>query len=208
MDEARLKEVIRRLDLEYPDRTSLLDWKNPFQLTVAVALSAQTTDAAVNRVTPRLFARWPDSRSLAAADPVELEETIHSLGFFRQKAKNLIASAARLESVFGGVVPQDMDSLVSLPGIGRKSANVIRGHIWGLPGIIVDTHFGRVCRRLGLTEARDPDRVEKELCDMVPENQQHGFSMTVNFHGRRYCHARKPECESCPLDDICPRYGV
>ncbi len=204
----RLAEIFRRLNEEYPDRESLLTYTNPFQLTVAVALSAQTTDAAVNKVTPELFRRWPNPVALAAADNTEVEELIHPLGFFRQKARNLIGSASRLMSEYDGEVPQGMDDLTSLPGIGRKSANVIRGHIWNLPGIIVDTHFGRVCRRLGLTESKDPTKVEREIQEIVPLEEQRAFSMTANFHGRRYCHSRKPKCSDCPLEPICPKYGV
>ena len=207
-EDKRLAEIIRRLEAEYPDRVSLLNWETPFQLTVAVALSAQTTDAAVNKVTPGLFQRWPTPAALAAAAVPEVEEMVHSLGFFRQKAKNLVAAAARIESEFGGEIPRSMEELTSLPGIGRKSANVIRGHIWNLPGIIVDTHFGRVCRRLGLTEEKDPVKVERELGALVPEEKQHDFSMTANFHGRRYCHSRKPDCPGCPLEDLCPKYGL
>ena len=203
-----LMELLSRLEKEYPDRRPLLNYASPFELMVAVSLSAQTTDAGVNRVTPVLFERWPDAASLAAAEQSELEEIIHSLGFFRQKAKNLIAASRILTEKFDSELPRGMDQLVSLPGIGRKSANVIRAHIWNLPGIIVDTHFGRVCRRLGLTEEKDPVRVEKELSAMIPEERQTEFSMTANLHGRRYCMSRKPDCPACPLEDLCPKYGV
>lgn len=203
-----LSEILDRLNDEYPDREPLLIYINPYELTVAVSLSAQTTDAAVNKVTPELFRRWPDAASLAVADIKELEEVIHSLGFFRQKARNLIAAANRLTETFDGEIPMEMDDLTSLPGIGRKSANVIRAHVWNLPGIIVDTHFGRVCRRLGLTEAKDPAKVEKEISTIIPEEFQNTFSMTANFHGRRYCMSRKPNCSACPLESLCPKYGV
>lgn len=203
-----LSDILDRLDAEYPDRDTLLSYKDPFQLAVAVSLSAQTTDAAVNKVTPELFRRWPDPTALAGADITELEELIHSLGFFRQKARNLIAAARRLVEEFDGKVPREMNHLTSLSGIGRKSANVIRAHIWNLPGIIVDTHFGRVCRRLGLTETKDPEKVEKEIAALIPEDLQITFSMTANFHGRRYCMSRKPNCTGCPLNDICPKFGV
>ncbi len=203
-----LGDIINRLDKEYPGRDSMLNYENPYQLTVAVSLSAQTTDAGVNRVSPDLFRRWPDHASLAAADLNELEEVIHSLGFYHQKARNLRAAALRIEEDFGGEIPKEMEELTSLPGIGRKSANVIRGHLWNLPGIIVDTHFGRVCRRLGLTAAENPEKVEKEIAAIIPEYLQHDFSMTVNFHGRRYCMSRKPNCSECPLNDICPKKGV
>ncbi len=204
IDETRLNQIMDRLKESYPDRRTLLCYINPFELTMAVALSAQTTDAAVNNVTPVLFRRWPTPSALAGAAQEEVEEVIHSLGFFRQKARNLIATARLLTEKFGGDVPQSMEDLTSLPGIGRKSANVIRGHIWNLPGIIVDTHFGRVCRRLGLTEKNDPYKVEMELSHLIPEDRQHEFSMTVNFHGRRYCMSRKPNCNECFLKDLCP----
>ncbi len=203
-----LSEIIKRLNAEYPDRETLLIHTDPFQLMVAVSLSAQTTDAGVNKVTPELFRRWPDPAALAGADAVELEALIHSLGFFRQKTCNLIAAARRLVEEFGGKVPREINHLISLPGIGRKSANVIRAHVWNLPGIIVDTHFGRVCRRLGLTDAKDPEKVEREIAALIPEDLQITFSMTANFHGRRYCMSRKPNCAGCPLNDICPKFGV
>jgi len=207
-DNKFLSEIISILSDLYPERRSLLTYENPFQLTVAVALSAQTTDAGVNKVTPELFRRWPDPEALAGADPEDLESVIHSLGFYRQKARNLIASAALIQEKFGGEIPREMNHLTSLPGIGRKSANVIRAHIWELPGIIVDTHFGRVCRRLGLTCAVNPEKVEKEISEIIPEELQNTFSMTVNYHGRRYCMSRKPECGTCPLRDLCPKTGV
>jgi len=207
-DKVFLSEIISILNKEYPDRRSLLTYESPYQLTVAVALSAQTTDAGVNRVSPELFRRWPGPGSLAKADLSELETVIHSLGFYHQKARNLIASAALIVDQYGGEIPREMNELTSLPGIGRKSANVIRGHIWDLPGIIVDTHFGRVCRRLGLTRSENPDKVEKELMLIIPEKQQNDFSMTVNYHGRRYCMSKKPNCIKCPLRDLCPKKGV
>lgn len=201
-------EILRRLNVEYPGRDSLLNYGNPYQLMVAVSLSAQTTDAGVNKITPELFCRWPTPATLAAADGSELEELIHSLGFFRQKTRNLIAAARRLTEEYNGKIPREMHELTSLPGIGRKSANVIRAHVWNLPGIIVDTHFGRVCRRLGFTYAKDPVKVEMELTALIPEGQQKDFSMTANLHGRRYCLSRKPKCMECPLGDSCPKIGV
>ncbi|RKX88167.1 MAG: endonuclease III [Spirochaetes bacterium] len=203
-----LFSIQERLEKEYPERGSLLMYENLYQLTVAVALSAQTTDAGVNRVTPELFQRWPNPKSLASADIKELENLIHPLGFFHQKARNLIAAAERVVDIYGGEIPREMNQLTSLPGIGRKSANVIRAHVWNLPGIIVDTHFGRVCRRLGLTLAENPDKVERELSALVPDEMQNDFSMMVNYHGRRYCMAKKPNCRGCPLNDICPQVGV
>lgn len=198
-------EFIDMLDAEYPNRQPLLDYRSPFELLVSVALSAQTTDVAVNKVTPELFQRWPNAVELSQANQGELEDVIHSLGFFRQKAKNLIASSKVLVERFDGRVPQSMENLIALPGIGRKSANVIRAHVWGLPGIIVDTHFGRVCRRIGFTTQKDPVRVEKDIVAIVPEHRHIEFSMTANLHGRRYCHSRKPNCDECFLGALCPK---
>ncbi|CAD7837219.1 Endonuclease III [Olavius algarvensis spirochete endosymbiont] len=206
--ELHLNELIRRLNSEYPNWRPPLNYRNPYELFVAVSLSAQTTDVAVNRVTPSLFRLYPSSRELASADIRELEKIIHPLGFFRQKAGNLVRGAKRMVKEYGGELPQEMDRLTSLSGIGRKSANVIRSHIWGLPGIIVDTHFGRVCRRLGLTEEKNPVKIEREIGAIVPEKCHIDFSMTVNFHGRKYCMSRRPNCYACPLSDICPRHGL
>ncbi len=203
-----IPEILRRLNAEYPRNESLLNYSNAFELCVAVALSAQTTDAAVNAVTPLLFERWPSAEALSRADTGHLEEVIHSLGFFRQKARNLKAAAARIVQEYKGRVPRELEELLTLPGIGRKSANVIRAHIWNLPGIIVDTHFGRVCRRLGLTEQKDPVKVERELEELIPRGSWTDFSMKANYHGRRYCSARKPKCDECPLEDLCCRTGV
>lgn len=205
---AYLDELLRRLNSEYPNLRPLLRYRNPYELFVAVSLSAQTTDVAVNRVTHRLFRLYPSLRELANADIQELEEIIHPLGFFRQKARNLVRGAKRVVEEYGGELPQEMDRLTSLSGIGRKSANVIRSHIWGFPGIIVDTHFGRVCRRLGLTEETDPVKIEVIIGAIVPEKCHIDFSMTVNLHGRKYCMSRRPNCHACPLGDICPRHGL
>lgn len=199
-----LIEIMDILAVTYPDRRPLLVYANAFQLLMSVPLSAQTTDAAVNKVTPELFRRWPDAAALAAANPNDVQEVIHSLGFFRQKAKNLVAAAQILAEQYNGTVPESLAALTCLPGIGRKSANVIRAHLWGYPGIIVDTHFGRVCRRLNLTAQNDPVKVETEISAIVPEERQVEFSMTANLHGRRYCHSRKPLCLECPLKNICP----
>ena len=208
ISDARLHSIMALLASAHPRINSLLHYQSPFQLCVAVALSAQTTDNAVNAATPELFKRWPTPARLAAADPAELESVIHSLGFFRQKARSLIAASRAIVEQFAGEVPESMEDLTSLPGIGRKSANVIRTHIYNHPGIIVDTHFGRVCRRLGLTARKDPVKLEFELAALVPENRQHQFSMTANLHGRRFCRSRRPLCTSCPLEELCPKHGV
>ena len=201
---SRLDEMMNRLDREYSDRRPLLNYTTPFELSVAVALSAQTTDAAVNLVTPEIFKRWPGPQELAKADEGELQDVIHSLGFFRQKARNCIAASRILVEKFHSQVPDSMENLIMLPGIGRKSANVIRAHLWNQPGIIVDTHFGRVCRRLGLSEEKDPVKLESQLLLLIPESRQIEFSMTANLHGRRYCKSRRPLCKDCPLMDLCP----
>ncbi len=206
--DCRLQRILEVLDTEYPDRRPMLNYRNAYELCVGVLLSAQTTDKAVNATTPELFQRWPEPAALAQAPLEELEKVIHRLGFFRRKSEHLKELARRLVEHFDGEVPESMEDLVSLPGIGRKSANVIRMHIWDRPGIIVDTHFGRVCRRLGLTSQSDPVKVEREIEQLLPPFLWSMFSMTVNYHGRRDCHSRKPDCFHCSLEEWCPRCGV
>ncbi|OQY35247.1 MAG: endonuclease III [Spirochaetaceae bacterium 4572_59] len=189
---------------EYPDRKPLLDYRNPYELLIAVILSAQTTDAGVNKVTPPLFSNYPSPRDLSEALQVEVEEIIHSTGFFRVKAANIIKTARILADQYAGQVPGSMKELVALPGVGRKTANVILNHIFDEPAIIVDTHFIRVSNRLGFTDKKDPEQIERQLKAEIPEDIQSEFSMTVNLHGRKYCHPRKPECGSCPIKDYCP----
>lgn len=191
--------------LEYHDPgTSLLDYSNAFQLLVAVTLSAQTTDAQVNKVLPRLFERFPGPPELARAEIEDIEEIIHSLGFFRTKARNIRAAAALLVSDYGGRVPDQMEDLLRLPGIGRKSAGVVLYHIYNKPAIIVDTHFSRVNFRLGFAESRDPLKVESALAALLPPERWGEYSMTANLHGRRFCHSRAPDCENCPVSALCP----
>jgi endonuclease-3 len=203
--------LTERLRREYPVLDSFLEWQTPWQLVAAVALSARTTDAAVNRVTPVLFDKWPGLRELAAADAREVEEVVHPLGFYKRKAANLVGAARVLLNDFDGEVPVDMDDLLALPGIGRKSANVIRAHLWNLPGIIVDTHFSRVVARLGLLKDNDgamsAAAMEKQMLKIVPPGDMIDFSMGINYHGRKCCHARKPECQRCVLRDLCPFPG-
>ncbi len=182
----------------------MLQYRNPFELLIGVILSAQTTDEQVNAILPELFKRFSDANSLAAADHSEVESIIHSVGFFRQKARSIIGTAAALVREFNGQVPHTMADLVSLPGVGRKSAGVILLHIYDEPAIIVDTHFGRVARRLGYTTARDPLRIERDVAAVLPREYWNSASMRLNYHGRRYCFARKPACPSCPLNDLCP----
>jgi endonuclease III len=188
----------------YPDQGPLLRFSSPFELLVAVTLSAQCTDDRVNQLTPLIFRRWPDSESLAFADRGELEEVIRPAGFFHSKAGYLIGAARRIREKFGGQVPFDMADLTSLPGIGRKSAHVIRSACAGLPGIIVDTHVIRVMNRLGAVKTEDPGRIEAEIARQVPEAEWTAFSHAVNRHGKYVCRARKPDCMDCPLAAGCP----
>jgi endonuclease III len=200
----RAREVARRLEIDYPDAVCELDHDGPFQLLAATILSAQTTDQRVNMVTPALFARYPTPADLAAADPGELEEIIHSTGFFRAKAKSLIGMAEALEERFGGEVPTALEDLVTIPGTGRKTGNVVRSVAFRLPGLPVDTHVGRLARRLGLTDEDDPVKVEHALGALLPPAGWGDFSLRMILHGRRVCFARTPACERCSLVDLCP----
>ena len=183
-----------------------LDHETPFQLLAATILSAQCTDVRVNMVTPALFARYPDAAALAAADPTELEQVIRSTGFYQSKARNLMGMANGLLERFGGEVPHDLDDLVTLPGVGRKTGNVVRSVVFDLPGLPVDTHVGRLSRRLGITDADDPVKVEHELCSYLPPAEWGSFSLRLILHGRRTCDARSPRCGACALADLCPAF--
>ncbi len=203
----RARETVARLAEEYPgDERDLcaLVHENPFQLLAATILSAQTTDENVNKATPALFARYPTPADLASADPGELERIVHSTGFFRSKSRALMGMAAALEDRFGGRVPSAMADLVTLPGVGRKTANVVRSVGFGLPGLPVDTHVGRLSRRLGLTTELDPVKVEEELNGLVPSRERGRLSLRLILHGRRVCQARTPRCGECLLADFCP----
>lgn len=189
---------------QYPLAECELDHAGPFQLLAATILSAQTTDARVNMVTPELFARYPDAAALAAANPDDVERIVRSTGFYKSKARNLIAMAQALVERFGGEVPTALDDLVTLAGVGRKTANVVRSVAFGLPGLPVDTHVGRLSRRLGLTTEDDPVKVEHELGALLPPAKWGEFSLRVILHGRRVCDARKPACERCVLERLCP----
>ncbi|KPC96660.1 endonuclease III [Streptomyces albus] len=184
-----------------------LDFENPFELLVATVLSAQTTDLRVNQTTPALFAKYPTPEDMAAADPEELEELIRPTGFFRSKAKSLLGLSAALRDDFGGTVPGTVEELVKLPGVGRKTAFVVLGNAFGVPGLTVDTHFGRLVRRWKLTEQTDAVKVEQEIDDLLPESEWTMFSHRTIFHGRRICHSRKPACGACPIAELCPSYG-
>jgi len=205
---ARIREVLRVLKSTYPDAQCALDFANPYQLLVATILSAQCTDKRVNLVTPALFARYPDPVAMAEADDAELIELIRSTGFFRNKAKSLVAACRDIVALHKGEVPGTLDALVGLHGVGRKTANVVLGNAFGVPGITVDTHLGRVARRLGLTRQDDPVKVEVDLMEVVPERDWTDFSHRMIHHGRALCAARKPKCEACPLAPLCPSAEV
>ena len=207
----RARETATRLAAEYPGTAKelcALRHEGPFQLLVATILSAQTTDERVNQVTPTLFQRFPTPADLAAADPAEVERLIHPTGFFRAKTRSVIGMAQAVEERFGGEVPSAMDDLVTLPGVGRKTANVVRSVGFGLPGLAVDTHVGRLSRRLALTTETDPVKVEADLDAVVPAAARGGFSLRLILHGRRVCLARTPRCEVCILADFCPSSRV
>jgi endonuclease-3 len=204
----RARQIVRLLARDYPDAHCALAHESPLQLLVATILSAQCTDARVNMVTPALFARYADARAFADARPAELEEMIHSTGFFRNKARNVIACCRELVAKHGGEVPRTMEELVPLPGVGRKTANVILGNAFGVPGIPVDTHVSRLSQRMGLTEETDPVKIERDLAGLVPRKGWTMFGHRMIFHGRQVCHARKPQCEACGLAAVCPRKGV
>src|SRR5512135_941756 len=197
---AQARQVVRALERLYPEATCALHHRNPFELLVATILSAQCTDARVNRVMPALFARYPDARALADAVPEELEALIHSTGFFRAKARNLLAMARQLVERHGGEVPRDLDALTALPGVGRKTANVVLGNAFAIAsGVVVDTHVKRVARRLGLTENADPAAVERDLIRLVPRKHWIDLSHRLIRHGRTTCAALRPKCRDCAL---------
>ena len=200
----RARETLARLDLEYPDARCELDHRNPYELLAATILSAQCTDERVNTVTPALFARFPTPEDLAVADPAEVEDLVHSTGFYRNKARSLIGMATALVERFDGEVPSAIEDLVTVPGVGRKTANVVRSVAMDLPGLPVDTHVGRLSIRLGLTTQTDPVRVEFELDEMLPPADWGRFSLLLILHGRRVCAARKARCDDCVLADYCP----
>ncbi len=203
----RARRIDRVLQETYPDAHCELDFTTPLELVVATILSAQSTDAGVNKVTPALFLKYPSAAAYAGADRAELEEMIHSTGFFRAKTSSLIGLGQALVERYGGEVPGRLADLVTLPGIGRKTANVVLGNAFGVPGITVDTHFGRLSRRFGWTTEDDPVKVEHEVGAMFPKRDWTMLSHRVIFHGRRCCHAKKPACGACPVARLCPSYG-
>src|SRR5882762_4159294 len=206
---ARARKILARLKREYPDATSALHHSNALELVVATILSAQSTDARVNMVTPALFARYRTAAAYAAADPTVLEQEIHSTGFFRNKTKSIIGMAQALVERHGGEVPDTMEALVELPGVGRKTANVVLG-TWFRKneGIVVDTHVQRLSTLLGLTQQTTPEKIERDLMDLVPRDKWTWFSHTLIRHGRQVCIARRPKCEECVINRLCPSSRV
>ncbi|MDD7215063.1 MAG: endonuclease III [Firmicutes bacterium] len=203
MTEDKVKEVLDILEKTYPDAECALHHKNVFQLIVAVALSAQTTDKSVNQVTPALFEKYPDAESLAAADVSEVSEYIKRIGMYKTKAKNIVGMARKLVSDYGGQVPEDYDALVSLPGVGRKTANVVLSVGFGQQRIAVDTHVFRVANRIGLVHEKDVLKTELSLMDRIPEERWSRTHHSLIFHGRQCCDARKPKCDDCPINTFC-----
>ncbi len=203
----RVRKINRILAETYPYAVAELDFENPFQLLVATVLSAQTTDVRVNSVTPTLFAAYPIAQALAAASLETVEEIVQPLGFYRSKAKSIVKLAGQLVADYDGAVPASLDELVKLPGVGRKTAFVVLGNAFGRPGITVDTHFGRLSRRLGMTTEEDPVKVECAVAELFDPKDWTMLSHRMIYHGRRICHARKPACGVCPVADLCPSYG-
>ena len=203
--EQRALEILIRLKRMYPDATCTLNYETPVQLLVATILSAQCTDERVNQVTPALFARFPDAPSLASADIQELENLVRSTGFYRNKAKNIQGACRMIVEKFGGKVPKRMEELLELPGVARKTANVVSAHVHGIyQGVTVDTHVKRLSNRLGLTEYEDPIRIERDLMRLLPQPDWENWSIRLIYHGRAVCTARNPQCDVCQLADICP----
>ncbi|BBA99107.1 putative endonuclease III [Actinacidiphila reveromycinica] len=203
----RARRINRELAEVYPYAHPELDFENPFQLLIATVLSAQTTDLRVNQTTPALFAKYPTAADMAAADPADLEQILRPTGFFRAKTRSVLGLSAALRDEFGGEVPGRLADLTKLPGVGRKTANVVLGNAFGVPGITVDTHFGRLSRRFGWSTSQDPEEVERDVAALFPKSDWTMLSHRVVFHGRRMCHARKPACGVCPIAALCPSYG-
>ncbi|SEO43068.1 endonuclease III [Actinacidiphila rubida] len=202
------RRINRELAEVYPYAHPELDFRNPFELLIATVLSAQTTDLRVNQTTPALFAKYPTPEDMAVANPEELEEILRPTGFFRAKARSVLGLSIALRDDFGGEVPGRLEDLVKLPGVGRKTANVVLGNAFGVPGITVDTHFGRLSRRFGWTTSEDPEQVEKDVAALFPKSDWTMLSHRVVFHGRRICHSRKPACGACPIAHLCPSNGI
>jgi len=204
----RAKAIYRQLTKSYPNVRCELDYNSTFQLLVATVLSAQCTDKRVNQTTPALFKKYPNPKKMAKADLKDIQKLVKSTGFFRAKAKNIKGLSNKIMEEFDGDVPSNLEDLITLPGVGRKTANVVLGHAFGIPGITVDTHFGRLSRRFGWSKQNDPVRVEFDVGELIDEKEWTNLSQRMIWHGRRVCHARKPACGSCPLAKLCPSYGI
>jgi endonuclease-3 len=204
----RAKAIYRQLTKNYPNVRCELDYNSAFQLLVATVLSAQCTDKRVNQTTPALFKKYPNPKKMAKADLKDIQRLVKSTGFYRAKAKNIKGLSNKIIEEFGGDVPSNLDDLITLPGVGRKTANVVLGYAFGIPGITVDTHFGRLSRRFGWSKQNDPVKVEFEVGELIAEKEWTNLSQRMIWHGRRVCHARKPACGACPLAKLCPSYGI
>jgi len=204
----KAKAIYRQLTKSYPNVRCELDYNSAFQLLVATVLSAQCTDKRVNQTTPALFKKYPNPKRMAKADLKDIQRLVKSTGFFRAKAKNIQALSNKIMEDFDGDVPSNLEDLITLPGVGRKTANVVLGHAFGIPGITVDTHFGRLSRRFGWSKQNDPVKVEFEVGELIPEKEWTNLSQRMIWHGRRVCHSRKPACGACPLAKLCPSYGI
>ena len=208
LEALRVEAILAELRKAYPDAKTELIHRNPFELLIATILSAQATDKSVNAASPALFTRYPDAPGMAQATPEEIEPFIRSIGLYRNKAKNCVATARALSERFGGAVPEDFDAILSLPGVGRKTASVVMANAFGRPAIAVDTHVGRLSRRLGLSLATDPDKVQRDLEALFPRESWIFLHNALIFHGRRVCLARLPDCEACTLKQLCPSSRV
>jgi endonuclease-3 len=204
----RAAKMYRVLTKSYPNVRCELDFNNPFQLLVATVLSAQCTDKRVNQTTPALFKKYKSVKKMASADLSDIEKLVKSTGFFRAKAKNIKSLSEKIVNDFDGQVPERLEDLITLPGVGRKTANVVLGHAFNTPGITVDTHFGRLSRRFGWSKSNDPVKVEFEVGDLIPQKEWTNLSQRLIWHGRRVCHSRKPACGACSLSKLCPSFGI
>jgi endonuclease-3 len=204
----RAKIIYRQLSKNYPNVRCELDYKNGFQLLIATVLSAQCTDKRVNQTTPALFKKYPNPQKMAKADLHDIEKLVKPTGFFRAKANNIKSLSNIIVKQFDGNVPSNLEDLVMLPGVGRKTANVVLGHAYGIPGITVDTHFGRLSRRFGWSKQYNPVKIEFEVGDLIPQKEWTNLSQRMIWHGRRVCHSRKPACGACVLAHLCPSFGI
>lgn len=206
--QAEARKIYRILTKTYPNVTCELDFKNPLQLLLATVLSAQCTDKRVNAVTPALFKKYKSVKALAGARVEDIEDLVFTTGFYRAKARHIKGLATKIVKEYGGEVPAELEKLVTLPGVGRKTANVVLGHAFDIPGITVDTHFGRLSRRFGWTTSQDPVKVEQEVGALIAQKEWTNLSQRMIWHGRRVCHSRKPACGACPMAKICPSFGI